>query len=137
MDTKLITTLITGGGSGLGAATARLLSSNGSKVAILDLGRSQGSDVADSIGSDAIFLEADVTDETQVKDALEKTLEHFGSIETLINCAGIGTASKTVNREGDPFDFNLFRKTVLVAPNGVSNGRNLAKNRRGDHSTNG
>ena len=64
--------VVTGGGSGLGEATARLLAERGAKVAILDLGRSKGAEVAKSIGGDALFCEADVADEAAVTAALDE-----------------------------------------------------------------
>ena len=73
MEIQGIGALVTGGGSGLGEATARALAARGAKVAILDLGRSKGAEVAASIGTEALFCEVDVTHEGQVTSAIAET----------------------------------------------------------------
>ena len=100
MEISGIGAVVTGGASGLGEATARALAARGAKVAILDLGRSKGKEVAASIGGDAIFTEANVCEEEAVKTALDTAVERFGAIHACINCAGIGSASRTVDRDG-------------------------------------
>ena len=114
MDIDGVGAVITGGASGLGEATARALAKRGAKVALLDLGRSKGADVAADIGSQALFVEADVADEEQVTDALDRAMEAFGALHVNVNCAGIGTAGRTVDREGKPFNLDLFRRTLEV-----------------------
>ena len=86
--------LVTGGASGLGEATARLLADRGAEVALLDLPRSKGSDVAKEIGGNTLFLPADVTSEEQVAAAIDRASESFGALHILVNCAGIGSASR-------------------------------------------
>ena len=114
MDIEGIGAVVTGGGSGLGEATAREIVARGGRVAILDLGRSQGAEVAASLGDAAIFTEADVTDEDQAAAAVDAAVDAFGAIHAVVNCAGIGTAGRTLDREGQPFDLGLFRKTIEV-----------------------
>ena len=114
MELAGIGAVVTGGGSGLGEATARRLAAHGARVAILDLGRSKGAEVAKSIGDAALFCEADVASEEQVAAALDRALEAFGGIRAAINCAGIGTAGRTVDKEGKPFDLKLFELTLRV-----------------------
>ncbi len=114
MDIQGTATLVTGGGSGLGEATARALVARGGKVAILDLARSRGKEVAASLGAAALFAETDVANEEQVQAAITRALEAFGEIRGVVNCAGIGVAGKTVDKEGKPFDLALFRKTIEV-----------------------
>ncbi len=118
--------LVTGGGSGLGEATARELAKRGARVTILDLGRSRGKEIAADIGSDARFVEADVTSEEQVGDAVAQTLHDFGPLRILINCAGIGSAARTVGKDGQPFDLAIFRKTIEVNLVGTFNVTRLA-----------
>jgi NAD(P)-dependent dehydrogenase (short-subunit alcohol dehydrogenase family) len=120
---------VTGGGSGLGEATARQLARRGASVALYDLGRSHGADVAKDIGGDAIFCEGDVTSEEQVASAVERAVEAFGSLRVLVNCAGIGSASRTVGKDGTPFDLDTFRRTIEVNLIGTFNVTRLVASR--------
>lgn len=126
MQIQGIGAIVTGGGSGLGEATARLLASKGARVAILDLGRSKGAEVAKSIGDAALFCEADVANEEQVTAALDEAADRFGSIHAAVNCAGIGTAGRTVDKSGKPFDLKLFELTLRVNLVGTFNVIRLA-----------
>ncbi len=114
MQIEGIGALVTGGGSGLGEATARLLTRRGAQVAILDLGRSPGARVAKELGAPALFCEADVTSEAQVGAALDAACEAFGALHAVVNCAGIGSAARTVGKEGEPFPLDAFRHTIEV-----------------------
>jgi NAD(P)-dependent dehydrogenase (short-subunit alcohol dehydrogenase family) len=114
MDLHGSAAIVTGGGSGLGEATAREIVARGGRVTILDLGRSKGADVAKSLGEAAQFCEADVSSGEQVTTAVDATVRKFGLVNLVVNCAGIGTAGKTVDKEGKPFDLGLFRKTIEV-----------------------
>jgi NAD(P)-dependent dehydrogenase (short-subunit alcohol dehydrogenase family) len=114
MDISGIGAVVTGGGSGLGEATARALQSRGANVAILDLGSSPGAVVAKELGENGLFVEADVTSEEQVAAALDAAVDAFGAIHVNINCAGIGSAGRTVAKDGTPFDLGWFRRTVEV-----------------------
>lgn len=126
METQGIGAVVTGGASGLGEATVRALSERGAKVAILDLGRSPGETLAGSLGGDTLFCEADVTDEAQVTGALDRAAAAFGAVHVLVNCAGIGSAARVVNKEGRPFDLAVFRRTVEVNLIGTFNAIRLA-----------
>jgi NAD(P)-dependent dehydrogenase (short-subunit alcohol dehydrogenase family) len=136
MQIEGIGAVVTGGGSGLGEATARLLASKGAKVAILDLGRSKGADVAHSIGGGAIFCEADVASEEQVTAALDRAVDAFGGIHAAVNCAGIGTAGRTVDKTGKPFDLKLFELTLRVNLVGTFNVVRLAAARMTQNAPN-
>jgi NAD(P)-dependent dehydrogenase (short-subunit alcohol dehydrogenase family) len=129
MEMQGIGAIVTGGGSGLGEATARELASRGAGVAILDLGRSKGAEVAEEIGSNALFCEADVTSEEQVTAALDRTCEAFSGVHLAVNCAGIASAGRTVDKDGNPFDLRVFRKTVEVNLIGTFNVIRLAASR--------
>ncbi|MEQ9124655.1 MAG: SDR family NAD(P)-dependent oxidoreductase, partial [Alphaproteobacteria bacterium] len=94
-----IVAIVTGGASGLGAATARELASAGVKVAIFDMNKEKGEAVAKEIGG--TFCECNVTDEASVLAAFEAARAALGQERILINCAGTGTAIKTVSR-GQP-----------------------------------
>jgi NAD(P)-dependent dehydrogenase (short-subunit alcohol dehydrogenase family) len=126
MEIQGIGAVVTGGGSGLGEATARLFAARGARVAILDLGRSRGAEVAASLGRSAIFCEADVTSEEQVTAAFDRALAEFGALHAVIGCAGIGSASRTVDKEGRPFDLAVFRRTIEVNLIGTFNVIRLA-----------
>ena len=114
MDLLGSAAIVTGGGSGLGEATTREIVARGGRVTILDLARSKGAEVAKSLGGAAQFCEADVANEEQVRAAVEKTVALFGVVNIVVNCAGIGTAGRTVDKEGKPFDLALFRRTIEV-----------------------
>jgi NAD(P)-dependent dehydrogenase (short-subunit alcohol dehydrogenase family) len=117
---------VTGGASGLGEATARLLASRGAKVAIFDLPRSKGAEVAKEIGPAALFVDGDVTSEEQVSAALDRAVASFGELRALVNCAGIGSASRTVGKDGKPFDLAVFTRTIQVNLIGTFNVIRLA-----------
>jgi NAD(P)-dependent dehydrogenase (short-subunit alcohol dehydrogenase family) len=126
MDLQGSAAIVTGGGSGLGEATTREIVARGGRVTILDLARSKGADVAKSLGDAAQFCEADVANEAQVQAAVDATIAKFGLVNVVVNCAGIGTAGKTVDKEGKPFDLGLFRKTIEVNLIGTFNVIRLA-----------
>ncbi len=106
--------LVTGAGSGLGEATAREIVKRGARVTLLDLGSSRGAEIAADIGSNAQFVEADVTSEEQVTAAVDAAIGAFGELRAVINCAGIGSALKTVGKDGKPFSLDVFRRTLEV-----------------------
>ena len=114
MDIEGIGAIVTGGGSGLGEATTREIVARGGRVAILDLGRSNGEQIAKELGAAAIFTEADVSDEAAVSEAVDTAASELGPIRAVVNCAGIGTAGRTVGKDGTPFDLGLFRKTIEI-----------------------
>lgn len=126
MDIEGIAAVVTGGGSGLGEATAREIVARGGRVAILDLGRSKGAKVAEELGDAAIFTEADVTKEDQVQAAIDAAVQRFGSLRVAVNCAGIGSAGRTVGKDGTPFDLKIFRLTVEINLIGTFNVIRLA-----------
>ena len=105
------TAIVTGGGSGLGEATARALAAAGAKVAIFDLGIAAAEAVADEIGG--IAVRCDVADAVSVETALATTIEELDSPRILVNCAGIAIASRTLGRDG-PHPLDAFRKVVEV-----------------------
>lgn len=93
-----LSVLITGGGSGLGAATARAMAAKGARVAVLDLNKADAETVAGQIGG--IAIAGDVTSEEQVKSAVAQSEAAHGIPRVLVNCAGIGDAIKTVGKNG-------------------------------------
>ena len=105
---------VTGGASGLGEATVRALAARGARVAIYDLPRSKGAELEKELGPGTRFLAGDVTDEGQVTDALDAAIAAFGPPRGLVNCAGIGSASRTVGKDAEPFRLDVFRRTIEV-----------------------
>lgn len=123
MDINGLGVVVTGGGSGLGEATAREFARRGAKVLILDL---KGEEVAQSIGNGSIFAQADVANEEQVTAALDQALEAFGGIHVVVNCAGIGTAAKIASSDGRLHDLASFRRVIEVNLIGTFNVSRLA-----------
>jgi NAD(P)-dependent dehydrogenase (short-subunit alcohol dehydrogenase family) len=105
------TFIVTGGASGLGGATARMLAKNGGHVVIVDLNAELGEAHASEIG--ARFVRCDVSSEADGQKAVDTAKTEFGGLHGLVNCAGIGTASRTIGRTA-PHDLASFTKTIMV-----------------------
>ena len=129
MEIRGSTAVVTGGGSGLGEATTREIVARGGRVAILDLARSPGAEVAKSLGPAALFTEADVTDEAQVAAALDRAVSELGPLRALVCCAGIGTPGRVVDKTGQPLPLASFRKVIEVNLIGTFNVIRLAATR--------
>jgi NAD(P)-dependent dehydrogenase (short-subunit alcohol dehydrogenase family) len=106
-----ISAVVTGGASGLGAATARTLASKGVRVALFDLDRGRGEAVAADIGG--LFCEVDVTSDASVAAGFAAARAAHGQERILVNCAGIAPAARTLSRSG-PHSTALFEKVILV-----------------------
>src|SRR5688500_4972202 len=111
MDIQGSAAIITGGASGLGAATAELLAQHGAKVALLDVNIDGARELAGRIGG--IAVRCDVTDDTSAADALAEAKARNGVARILINCAGIGPAKRIVGRDG-PMPLGDFSKVIAV-----------------------
>ena len=111
MDIKNSVFLVTGGASGLGAATAKTLAASGGKVAIADLNIELGEALAKEIGG--VFVKCDVTSEADGQNAVNTAVKAFGAIHGLINCAGIGTAEKTTGKNG-PHNLAGFTRVIQI-----------------------
>ncbi|MEX0346189.1 MAG: 3-hydroxyacyl-CoA dehydrogenase [Rhizobiaceae bacterium] len=117
--------VVTGGGSGLGAATARALAEKGASVAVLDVAMKNAEAVADEIGGHAVHC--DVSSSEAAETAINAVVERLGEPRILVNCAGIGLAMKTVSKDGvHPFD--LFNKVIQVNLSGSFNMIRLVAN---------
>ena len=112
------TFLIAGGGSGLGAATTRMLAEAGANVVVADL-------KGEAANENSRFVETDVTDEESVRVALGTALEDFGGLHGAINCAGVASAEKTLGRQG-PHSLESFAKVVEINLIGTFNVVRLA-----------
>ncbi|THF64395.1 3-hydroxyacyl-CoA dehydrogenase [Pseudothauera rhizosphaerae] len=117
--------LVTGGGSGLGAATARMLVEAGGKVVLADVNAEAGEQVAKELGAAAAFVRTDVTDEASAKAAIDRAVSGFGGLHGLVNCAGVAPAEKVVGREG-PHRLDAFARTVGINLIGSFNMMRLA-----------
>lgn len=105
--------LVTGAGSGLGAAVARHLVAQGGKVVVVDINEAAGAAVADELGAAARFVRTDVTSEADGQAAVAAALDGFGRLDGLVNCAGVAPGEKVVGREG-PHRLESFAKAVGI-----------------------
>jgi NAD(P)-dependent dehydrogenase (short-subunit alcohol dehydrogenase family) len=103
--------LVTGGASGLGAATVRRLVGAGAKAVIVDRDEARGSALASELGQ--TFAKADVTDPAQVEAAIA-TASGLGPLRVVVSCAGVGWAARTLDKTGKPHDLELFKTVVGV-----------------------
>jgi NAD(P)-dependent dehydrogenase (short-subunit alcohol dehydrogenase family) len=108
------TALVTGGASGLGLAVGKVIAGAGGFTTILDLPTSNGLDVARGVGPRTRFTAADVTSEDEVAAAVQETVEVFGGIHILVNCAGMATPGRVLDRKGDPLPLDRFAEVVAV-----------------------
>jgi NAD(P)-dependent dehydrogenase (short-subunit alcohol dehydrogenase family) len=105
--------LVTGGASGLGRAAVDALIAAGARVVIADLASSQGETVAKELGDAARFSVTDVTSPDDVAKAVQLAADEFGGLHVTVNCAGIGWAARTVDKNG-PHDFGVFESVIRV-----------------------
>jgi NAD(P)-dependent dehydrogenase (short-subunit alcohol dehydrogenase family) len=105
--------IVTGGASGLGAATARMIASNGGRTVIADLDEDRGRALAGDLGAAAKFVRTDVTDEASGKAAVAEALDAFGGVHGLVNCAGIVHGEKVVGKDG-PHSLASFARAIGI-----------------------
>lgn len=107
--------LVTGGAGGLGRATAQRLINKGTKVVILDLPTSAGTEVAEELGENAHYMPADVTSETDIQNVITEIGNKYGKLDVLVNCAGIANAYTTYNFNTKlPRNFDDFQRVLMV-----------------------
>ena len=112
MDVKGVGAIVTGGGSGLGAATAARLVAEGARVAIFDLNEEMGKAHAEKIG--ARFYQVNVADPAAVSAAVQGVTEDLGGARVLVNCAGVVYGGKAVGKGYKPHPLDQFRKVIDV-----------------------
>lgn len=101
------TYFVTGGASGLGLATVELLHSQGANVAMIDK-NPKGTEIAKEMGDRILFMETDVTDESSMASAFEQTVAKFGGLHGVVNCAGLGAAVTTIDKNLKPHKASTF-----------------------------
>ncbi|MGH2720023.1 MAG: SDR family NAD(P)-dependent oxidoreductase [Actinomycetota bacterium] len=120
------TALVTGGASGLGLAVVREVSRAGGFATILDLPDSKGAEAAKALGFRARFTAADVTSEEEVSTAIQQTVEVFGGVHILVNCAGVATPGRVLDKNGIPLPLDRFSEVVWTNLVGTYNVLRLA-----------
>ena len=123
------TAIVTGGASGLGEATTRLLAANGANVVMLDLNEARGNALAEELGATVRFHKTNVTDEADVQAAINLAVDTFGSLHININCAGVAEARKTVGKVDGVYGAHslaVFQKVVSINLIGTFNVIRLA-----------
>lgn len=106
--------IVTGGASGIGEATVRLFVQEGAKVTIADMNEEKGEALAKELGDSTIFVKTNVTNESEVENMVNKTVETFGKLDILFNNAGIGDLHPT-----DELSFEHWQRTISVNLDGV------------------
>ena len=119
------TFIVTGGASGLGAATATALHTAGANIIIADMHTERGEAMAAALGERVLFSRTDVSSETDAQATIDLAVQRFGGLQGLVNCAGIATAAKTVGKHG-PHALEAFSQTIQVNLIGSFNMARLA-----------
>ena len=126
MKMQDIVAIVTGGASGLGEATVKNIVENGGKVTIIDRSEEKGLTLAESLGNEnVLFMKAEVTNEAEIQDAVSKTVQTFGKINAVVNCAGIGVGEKVVSKD-KVHDLGRFKNVIEVNLVGTFNVIRLA-----------
>jgi NAD(P)-dependent dehydrogenase (short-subunit alcohol dehydrogenase family) len=112
--------VVTGGASGLGAATAQHLVAQGAKVILVDMNQELGQQLQQQLGENADFVAADVTDENQVQQLFNHIEQKYGQLNGLVNCAGIAPSAKVLGRDG-LHDLAMFQKVLNINVTGSFN----------------
>ena len=114
MNMSEVKAIITGGASGLGEATVRRIVKRGGKAAIFDLNGEKAAQLIEELGEGSVwYAETDVTDAAQVEQETAAVIERFGSVNLVVNCAGIGTPGKVVSK-GEPQRLEQFEKVIRI-----------------------
>ena len=125
MQIQHSTFLVAGGGSGLGAATARMLVANGANVVLADINMEGGQRMAAELGSHARYAETNVCDEASVQGAVDLAMKTFDGLHGAVNCAGVAPGERVVGKSG-PHSLANFRRAVEINLTGTFNVIRLA-----------
>jgi NAD(P)-dependent dehydrogenase (short-subunit alcohol dehydrogenase family) len=126
MKDLAVAAVVTGGASGLGAATTRALTAAGVAVTVLDLQEDLGRALVEELGGDTTFVRTDVTDEASVQAAVAEATGKGRPLRIAVNCAGIAWVGRTLTRDGEPHALPDFTRTVMVNLVGTFNVLRLA-----------
>lgn len=121
------TFLVTGGASGLGLATAKMIIENGGNAVLLDVNEEAGTKAQANFGEKSKFVKTDVTNEQEVQNTISQSIALFGSIAGIINCAGVGPAKRVVGKDG-PHPLDFFQKVININLIGTFNTLRLVAN---------
>ncbi|MEE4022183.1 SDR family NAD(P)-dependent oxidoreductase [Gordonia sp. PKS22-38] len=114
MDINGASAIVTGGASGIGAASVRQLAAKGARVVVADLQVDKGEELAKEVGG--VFVRVDVTDTAQIEEAVTKAAE-LGPLRAVVNSAGIGWAQRTVGKDGEfssAHDLDAYKKVIAI-----------------------
>ena len=125
MEIKDRVFVVTGAGSGLGAAVTRMLAGEGANVLGIDVNAAAGQELSDALGPNVHFVKADVTSEAEAGAALARAEQVFGHIHGLVNCAGIAPGEKVLGKSG-PHALDSFARAVAINLVGTFNMLRLA-----------
>ena len=129
MNLPNTTAIVTGGASGLGEATARMLAANGANVIILDLNDERGNALADELGAIVRYQKTDVTSEADVQATVNLAVKAFGGLHIAVNCAGVVEARKTLGKVDGVYGAHslaVFQKVIAINLIGTFNVIRLA-----------
>jgi len=126
MEIKNGVAVVTGGASGLGEAVVRDMTDRGGKAAIFDFDAGKGESLAAELGDSVIFCKTDVSDEASVKAAVEQTMGAFGAVHFAVNCAGVASPKKVIDKKGDPMPIDFFNRVIQINLIGTMNVIRLA-----------
>ena len=135
MDLKGSTFVVTGGASGLGAATVRMVVAGGGNAVIADLKEAEGQALAAELGRAARFVRTDVADEASMRAAVAAAVDGYGGLQGLVSCAGIVHGEKVVGKEG-PHSLAGFARTISINLVGMFNAIRLAADAMGKGTPN-
>ncbi|MEA5425320.1 3-hydroxyacyl-CoA dehydrogenase [Arcicella lustrica] len=125
MNIQNKTFIVTGGASGLGLATAKMVIDNGGNAVLLDINAKAGEEAENTLGKNARFVQADVADEASVQNVIDTAISTFGALHGAISCAGIGPGERVIGKNG-PHSLANFTRTITINLIGTFNVIRLA-----------
>ncbi|RJP85249.1 MAG: 3-hydroxyacyl-CoA dehydrogenase [Desulfobacteraceae bacterium] len=126
MNIQNCVAVVSGGASGLGEAVVRDMVAKGGKAAIFDFDAGNGEKLAAELGDAVIFCKTDVADGDSVKTAIDQTMAAFGAIHFAVNCAGVASPKKVIDKQGNPISIDFFNRVLQINLVGTMNVIRLA-----------